>query len=202
MRATSAHATPSARQRRHVAAAWDLHENGRTTLQCIACMPPGKTRQPSRLGCGIASQLRIVARRLDEGRVLTDDGAICGERLRPPGFQQRLAFRRTSEPADEQTCPGQVTPEHSDVARMRVRRTRLGQRVVAVVPDDKEAQLAHRCEHCGPGSDDDPHGSPADGEETPIALRRSDVGVQDDVMCDADGRRQCGVKAIDIAPVR
>ncbi len=89
----------------------------------------------------------------------------------PPAAHQRVRLGGPGVATDHCGAAQLVRPQHRDLAGVRVRRPRLGQRVVAVVPDDHQAQIGDRREHRAAGADDQP-GLPAQHRQpAPVPLR-------------------------------
>jgi hypothetical protein len=85
---------------------------------------------------------------------------------------------------------------------MRIRRPRLRVQVVAVVPDDHQAEVADRREHRGPGARDDPDHAAPDGQPAAVAFRGPEPGGQRDVLARAEQPGQRGVHQIQVGCVR
>ena len=87
---------------------------------------------------------------------------------------------------------------------VRVRGPGLGVQVVAVVPEDHQAELTDRGEHRGPGARDHPDRTPQHGQPAAVPLGRAEIGGQADVASLAAQARggQRRVDAGQVAGVR
>src|SRR5690348_13033711 len=90
----------------------------------------------------------------------------------------------------------------SDVARMRVRSTRLSEVVVAVVPHHDEAEVVDRCPDGAASSDGATYLSTREPQEAAIALRRSQVGRQRNVLPFAEHTSERCIDTGDVAMIR
>ena len=83
-----------------------------------------------------------------------------------------------------------VGAQQQDLAGVGVRRARLGEEVVAVVPLGHQTEVVDRGEGGRPGARDDLDVPAGDGEEGPVARGRAEVGGQHDVPVRAEGGGQ------------
>ncbi len=188
-------AAAGAREPRHVAGAGHLDEDRAAGGQ----RGPGRLErdrgQARRPRMGVPCQLGVAVAGSDDARHRGAHDPPVGQYLaRPARVDQQLALRRPGEAADQQRGAGLVGAGDQDVARVRVRRARLGVQVVAVVPDHEQARVRHRRERGRARADDDARPAAADGQPPPVPLRRPQVrGQRDDGIaahpCRA-GRRQ------------
>ena len=99
--------------------------------------------------------------------------AVRDERARPAGLDQQLRLGGAGEPAEQQRRAAAGRAQGQHLTDVRVRRARLGVQVVAVVPDDEQAEVGDRGERRGAGADARParrRGGPA---PPPVALGRA-----------------------------
>ena len=82
-------------------------------------------------------------------------------------------------PRDDRGAVVEPRPLDQHVAGVRIGRALVGVQVVAVVPDDDQAEVADRREHGRPRAEHDLGGAARGGEELPVALLRGVVGPQD-----------------------
>jgi hypothetical protein len=134
--------------------------------------------------------------------VLAHDCSVGDEGMRPAGIEEDLAFRGADEAADDDGRASEVCTQDRDVAGVWVRRTGFGERVIAVVPHDDQADIVHRREDRGACPNDGADGTAADCKEAAVALCWSQIRVEDNVMLVAHRRAQCDVDAVGVAAVR
>ena len=91
--------------------------------------------------------------------------------------------------------------QEQHLAGVGVRRPRLVEEVVAVVPDRHQAEVVHRREGGGAGADDHAHGPASYGQEGGVALGRARVGAEHDVAALAQAVGQGGVEPGHVAVV-
>ena len=106
-----------------------------------------------------------------------------GDRGRPAAADQAGRLHGAGEPADQGGRPGPVRPQREHLPRVRVGGARLGVQIVPVVPDDDQAQVAHRGEHRRPGCRRPP--GPAPGR------RPASAGTVRRARGQPPGRRAC-----------
>ena len=183
-----------ARQRRGVAGAGRLDED-RTGLQTAA---DGVVRRARDAG---ADRTVLGRDRLDPSAAaqLTARGR---QLVGPPRRDQLLGLGGAGE-APQESCRALLLGAHQqDLAGVRVGGARLGVEVVAVVPDDDQAEVVDRGEGCRSGADHDPPGSPRDSEEVAVAGGGTAVGGEGDVVALAEHLGQGAVDPGHVAAVR
>ena len=121
--------------------------------------------------------------------------------VRPARPDQLLGLDAHREAAHQRGRPLALGPQQQRLAGVGVRRPRLGVQVVAVVPDHDETEPGDRRERRGAGADDDPATAARDGEEVAVALRRTGVRGEHDVLVGPEHRGQRGVDARDVLAV-
>ena len=92
-------------------------------------------------------------------------------------------------------------PQQQHLARVRVRRPRLGVQVVAVVPAHHQAEVVHGRERGRPGAHDDPAGAAGHGEEVAVAARRAGVGGEGDVVARTQRAGERTIDPVDVLAV-
>ncbi|CDQ44102.1 hypothetical protein BN1047_01978 [Mycolicibacterium neoaurum] len=189
------------RQRRDVTASGHLHQHRVPGFQGRACRPQCHRRQPGGMGGRIAGVIEGVVVQRDHPRgVLAHHRPGGHQVVRPPTAHQRMRLGGAGIAADDCRTTQLVGPQHRDVARVRIRCARLGQRVVAVVPDGDQAQLGDGCEHRAAGADHQP-GLPAQHRQpAAVPLRRPQPGRQRHRLVPDEGDRGA-VHGIDITLV-
>ena len=186
---------------RGVAAARGLHEH-RPGRQRVADRVVHLGRQPGGPGEGIPGQRVLVGARDRDGDPGPQLLAGGGELVRPARADQLLGLDAHREAPDQRGRPLALGTQQQGLAGVRVRRPRLGVQVVAVVPDHHEAEACDRRERRGAGADHDPPATAGDGEEVAVALRRSGVRGEHDVLVGTEHRGQRGVDLRDVLAVR
>ncbi len=132
----------SAGQGRYVPPPRHLHQDSVALTQSAPGGRECNSGQTSRSGSRIAGQgLIAVGKRGDLGCVGTNDVPRSDQIVRPSRVDEYLRFCRTGEPTDHDGAPGDVATQDGNFAGMWIRRPRLGQVVVAVVPDDDKTGL-------------------------------------------------------------
>ncbi len=147
-------------QPRHVAAARHLHQHRAALERRLRGLPrhvrqPGR-RGPPRRGRGRSSEPE--ARTRGASRRTSARGATTSraQPVRDEAWAPRPSARstRAREPA-----PVERGAQGEHLAGVPVRRVRLGEAVVAVVPQHDEPEVGDRGEHRGTGADDHAHGA-------------------------------------------
>ena len=145
------------RQRGHIAAARHLHQHRRAGLQRGARGPQRHRRQPGGAR-GRVALLRVAAvlERDDARRAGPHHRTRRHQIVRPAAAHQRLRLGGARVAADQRRAAQLVRAQHRHLAGVRVRRARLGQRVVAVVPHHHQTEIGDGREHRAAGADDQP----------------------------------------------
>ncbi len=200
VRAPGGGAAGLAGQRRHVAAARDLDED-RAPLQRGLRRLPRHVRETGPARRLVACEVDVAAGREHPRAAPTQLRPRQHDLARPAGGDQRRRLHRARRRSQDECGAGVRGAQRQHLAGVPVGRVRLGQRVVAVVPEDHEAEVAHRGEHRGAGADGDGDVPAADLEEGAVARGRAEVGGQDPVPPGPEPRCQSGVQARDVACV-
>nr|WP_239516906.1 tRNA dimethylallyltransferase [Streptomyces sp. ICC4] len=198
-RAAGRRAAPLARQAGHVAPPGNLDEDG-PGLETLPHGLPRQARQPRGPRRAVPGE-QFVADGPDPGRVRPYRLPVGGQRPGPAGLDELRGLHRATG------APGQEGAAVGDRAQLQhLPDVREGGAVVAVagvavVPDRDQSEVPYGREHRGPGADDGPHRSPADGEPLPVALLGPRLGGQQRVPALAEQGGQGGVDAGRGAPV-
>ena len=187
-------------QGRYVPPPRHLHQDSVALTQSAPGGRECNSGQTSRSGSRIAGQgLIAVGKRGDLGCVSTNDVPRSDQIVRPSRVDEYLRFRRTGEPTDHDGAPGDVATQDGNFAGMWIRRPRLGQVVVAVVPDDDKTGLGRRRKNCTARADDDP-GGPAQCSEPPSVSHGRPQACGQTHHCIRSGEfGTCGDDAVQVA---
>ena len=160
-------------------------------------------RQPRRPSRRIAGQVRVrLPRDVHRRSRCPDHRPIRDQLVGVPRLHQRGRLRRTREPTEQHRTLLPESPEQQDFPRMRVRRPRLGVRVVAVVPQRDQPELRHRRERGRPRPDHHPRTPAQRREEGPVASRRPEVRGQRDEPRLPEHRRTGRCQPLEVTRVR
>ena len=134
-------------------------------------------------------------------RPVAHGGARRRDLLGPPRLQQLVGLDAAREAADQHGAVLDAGPLQQHLAGVRVGRSRLGVEVVAVVPDDDQAEVVDRGEGGGPRPDHDPAGATTHQQELAVARAGAGLGLQRDVLVGTEHLEQSGVDAGHVAVV-
>ena len=98
--------------------------------------------------------------------------------VRPPAAHQRLRLGGAGIAADQRRAAQLVRAQHRHLAGMRIRRPRLGEAVIAVVPHHHQTQIGDGGEHRAAGPDDQPRAAAQHGQPSAVPLCRAQPGRQ------------------------
>ena len=156
--------------------------------------PPARARPPTAVPLRAASQARCGMRAAaaassraasseDSARTIGAAGrerrARRRHRSRPAALAPLLGHDRPRRRPHDEVAAGQVRAQGGHVAGVPVRRLRVDEGVVAVVPDDRPAAGRRTGrEDAGPRADDDPDAAAQDAHELPVPPLGTLVGGQ------------------------
>ena len=149
---------------RHLAHASAGRSRAGAPERAPAARPPApcvRPAAPSTAAGRCARRGRVPARsRCHRARHPRGPGAHHGPRgdqvVRPTAPHQRLRLGGAGIAADQRGAAQLMRPQHRHLAGVRIRRPRLGQAVVAVVPHDHQTKVGDGREHRAAGADDQP----------------------------------------------
>ena len=160
-----------AREPGDVAAPRDLHQDG-PVLQRTPRRLEREVRQARGAGGGVPGELRVLPGVPDAGHRRPDALPVRRERVRPPRFDELGRVGGAREPPDQRRRARPVGAQGEHLARVRVRRVRLGVDVVPVVPQHDQPEVGDGREHRGAG----PHHRPRGPRRTASHLRYRSAG--------------------------
>ena len=173
MPAAGYRAAAPAGQRRDVTPPRHLHQHRRPGLQRRAGGAQRDRRQARGAGRRIARLGVSTVIERDHPWAAGAHHRTCGDDVvRPSAAHQRVRFGGTGVTADQRRAPHLMGAQHRHLPGVRIRRPRLGQRVVAVVPHHDQPQIAHRREHRAAGADHQPCAAAQCGQPAPVARGR------------------------------
>jgi hypothetical protein len=174
-----------------------------TVLQSGSHHLEDEARHPGCTNGGITLEFLVVR----SGDVDPGCGRSCpfaGGRHRdcPSRLDQQLAFDRPAVAAQHDSCLLQVSAQDEYLPSVRVGRVELGEQVVTVVPHRDQAEVAHRRERGGPGTNGDVRLPAEQPQERPIAGGWTELSGQDNVAAGTEQWSQSSVDSSDIPDVR
>ena len=113
----------------------------------------------------------------------------------------RAAAPRVQALGDDGRAVVQPGPLDQHVAGVRIGRVVVGVQVVAVVPHDHEAEVAHRREHRRPGAQHDLGRAAGRRQEGPVALLRGVAGPEDGERVLRQHGRRTAFQAVEVLAV-
>ncbi len=119
----------------------------------------------------------------------------------PAGADQGEGLDRAGEAAEQERGLLLLGAQQQHLADVGVRRPRLGQEVVAVVPERDQPEVVDRRERGGAGAEHDPAAAAGHGEEVAVAGGRAGVGGERHVVALAQDGGERGVDPGDVAVV-
>ncbi len=193
-------AAAAAREPRRVAHAGCLHEDG-ALLDRRPHQPQRLAGQARRAGGGVPVEVAVVVAAQVHRDPAAHHVARGGDLGGPAGAQEVLRLDAAGVRGEHRRAAGLLGAQEEDLAGVGVRRPRLVEQVVAVVPHRHQAQVADRREGRRPGADHDAHRAAAQRQERPVALGRAGVGRQHDVASLPHPPGQGAVEPVEVAVV-
>ena len=157
--------------------------------------------QPRRARVRVAAELGVAAARNADGDPLAQRSPRQRQLVGPARAKQLVGLDRSREAAEERRRALETGTQQQRLAGVGVGRPRVGVEVVAVVPDDHEAQVVDGREGRGPGADHDAALAPRHGQEVAVAARRPALGLEADVVSLAQDLREGPVDPGDVLGV-
>ncbi len=188
-------------QRGHVTAAGHLNEYGQTSLQCCAA-PPRSAIEGSRAVRAAASRScanPLSSSATTRGARVRTSCRVATRSCAQPTAHQRLRLSGTRITSDQRRTAQLMGAQHRHLPGVRVGRTRLGERVVAVVPHHHQPEIRHGREHRAAGPDDDAGSAAQHRQPPPVALRWAKTRRQRHHMRFVDKPDRSGVHRVDVA---
>ncbi len=151
-------AAAGAGQRRDVSAPRDLHErpDARPPARRARCAVPSTAAARCGLPGRVPGRRRCRPGPPPARSVVAHHRAGRDKVMGPPAAHQRVRLGCPGIAADDCGTAQLVCPQHGHLAGMRIRRARLGQVVVTVVPDDDQAEIRDGREYRAAGADHQP----------------------------------------------
>ena len=193
----------SARQRRDVAPPRHLHQDRRLGLQraaggtqCDRWQPRGARRRVAFVGV-----TAVVEGHHPRGP-LAHHRPRRNHVVRPAAAHQRLRLGGSGVSPDQCGATHLVGTQHRHLACVRIRGPRLGQRVVAVVPQHDQTEIAHRREHRAASADHQPRAAPQRSQPAPVARGRTQARRQRDHAGLVEQHRRGAQQRLHVALIR
>ncbi len=179
MPATGDRAAAPTGQRGNVAPSRHLDEDGATGVKRGARGLQRHRRQPCAVRRRIAFLGESAVLQCDHPRCLRPhNGSGRHQIVRPPAAHHRLRLGSAGVSADHCGTAQLVCPQHSHFAGVRIRRARLGESVVAVVPHQHQPEVGDRSEYGAARSDDHARRTAQHRQPAAVSLRGTEAGRQ------------------------
>ena len=173
-------ATGLAGQSWDIAAPRDLHEH-RPRLQRSPSGLPGDVRKPRAHRTGITRELDVGPRCQDARATTPKLRPRKDDLTGPAGTHERGSLDRAGRGSQDDGRARSCGTHGQHVTGVPVRRVRISEGIVTVVPEHHEAQVSHGREHSGSGPDHDGDVPATDLQERLVARRRTQVCGEDPV---------------------